>query len=134
MILPNAEKESPLVLIVERDRFFRRYLESFFKDLKCEFEFAQDGMTTLKRIKIRTPDLLILDVSLPRIDGLSVCKHIHSDPATAKIPILVFSSIDVKSQALEAGARDFLLKPFDEPVFSKFISPYLKFPEEGRKP
>lgn len=123
-----------MVLIVERDRFFRKYIEAFFKELKCEYEFAQDGVTALKRIKIRTPDLLILDVCLPKIDGLSVCKHIHSDPATSKIPILIFSAIDVKQQALEAGAVDFLLKPFDEADFSKFVSPHLKFPKEAGKP
>lgn len=125
MIIPKAEVEGKHLLIVERDVFFKRYIESFLKHVPCEFEFVPDGVTALKRIKIRIPHLLIIDAHLPKIDGLSLCRHIHANFATAKVPVLMTGSLDLKAQAFEAGAVGFLQKPFGEQAFFKYISPYL---------
>lgn len=76
---------------------------------------AEDGAEALKKAKAAAPDLIILDVMLPEVDGLEVCKLLRRDPATARIPVLMLTAkageID-RVLGLELGANDYLTKPF----------------------
>lgn len=76
---------------------------------------AEDGEAALKKARNASPDLLVLDVMLPEIDGFEVCKLLRRDPATAKIPIIMLTAkaaeID-RVLGLEFGADDYLTKPF----------------------
>jgi two-component system phosphate regulon response regulator PhoB len=76
---------------------------------------AADGAEALKKARGQTPDLIVLDVMLPEMDGFEICKTLRLDPATAKVPILMLTAkaaeID-RVLGLELGADDYLTKPF----------------------
>lgn len=77
---------------------------------------ASDGEEALNVVRMHTPDLLILDVMLPRLDGLEVARRLKSDVLLSKIPILMLTalaSVENRVEGLEAGGDDYLVKPFD---------------------
>ena len=71
------------------------------------------------------PDLIIVDVILPGLNGLKVCETLKADPATVHIPILVFSVLDVRDRALSGGADAFLLKPLEQPKLIEIVKSML---------
>lgn len=123
--LPKVAHDGKLVLIAERDPFYRGYLEHFFRQARIEPEFVLDGVAALKRIKARQPHLFIAEATLPLIDGLSLCRHIRADQSVAKIPVVIFTVLEVKEQALEAGADAFIAKPFDSKSFAQTVSQFV---------
>lgn len=131
LVMPHVEKEGKLVFIVERDPFYRNFIEYCLKKHNYEVEFAFDGISALKRAKIRKPDLFVLDVILPRFDGLTLCRYIREDEEINSTPIIIFTILNVKREALEAGADFFLSKPFDEEEFMAAIFRFL--PKESEK-
>jgi DNA-binding response OmpR family regulator len=77
---------------------------------------AGSGREALETIKDRLPDLVLLDVMMPDIDGFEVCHQLRANPATTAVPIVMLtgrSSMDTKLAGFEAGADDFLVKPVD---------------------
>ena len=77
---------------------------------------ASDGPTTLKRLALRLPDLILLDVLMPGMDGVEVCRQIRENPEWKDIPIIFLSAADDKEvivRALEAGGVDYVTKPFN---------------------
>ncbi len=81
-----------------------------------EVGLAPDGPTALASIADREPDLLILDLQMPGMSGLDVCRAIKGDPFTSQIPILMLTgraAVEVRVEGFEAGADDYLPKPFD---------------------
>lgn len=77
---------------------------------------ARDGEEALNLTRTELPDLLVLDVMMPKMDGLQVCTRIKSDVVLSRIPILMLTSlagVDDRVAGLEAGADDYLPKPFD---------------------
>lgn len=92
-------------------------LEAYLADLGCETEVASDGQETLEKVKADQPDLILLDIMMPRISGFEVCKQLKSNPATRNIPILVVTALhetgDIE-RAVEAGTDDFLSKPVNK--------------------
>jgi class 3 adenylate cyclase len=76
---------------------------------------ARDGLEALEQIQHNDPDLLILDINMPRMDGYEVCRRLKSDPRTAHIPVLILSAMEgVKDRirGLSLGAEDYVIKPF----------------------
>ena len=77
---------------------------------------ALDGEAALRAIERNAPDLLLLDIVMPGIDGYEVCRRLRADPATQEIPIMFLSSLDDvqnKARGFELGANDYLTKPFE---------------------
>ena len=104
----------PPVLVVDDETDMREYLASLLADTYSLFE-AADGPSGLQAAKDHHPHVMVLDLMLPGIDGLQICKLLKTDEATRNIKILLLTArIDETSKlkALEAGADDFLTKPF----------------------
>jgi two-component system phosphate regulon response regulator PhoB len=104
-----------LVLVAEDDEDIRALITHGL--LRCGFEVvaARNGAEALRLAEERTPDLVILDVRMPRIDGLEVARRIRTNPGTAGVPVILLTAsvreVDV-ARGLEAGADDYLQKPF----------------------
>ena len=78
---------------------------------------AADGIEALEIARREKPDLILMDLSMPGMDGLEVCRNLKETPECAKIPVVIFSAYRetrIKLRALEAGAEEFMSKPFDE--------------------
>jgi two-component system response regulator MprA len=101
-----------LILVVEDDARLAATLERVLMAEGHEVARAGDGMEALRRAKERPPDLVILDVMLPGLDGIGVCRRLR---ATARFPILMLTALDGtedRVRGLDSGADDYLVKPF----------------------
>lgn len=92
-------------------------LEAYLSALPCDVSRAADGQQALERVTAEMPDLILLDVMMPKMSGFEVCQRLKSDPATREIPILMVTALndvgDVE-RGNEAGTDDFLSKPFNK--------------------
>lgn len=111
-----------LILIAERDRNVRD-LQSFFLD-RAGFavEFADDGQCALDRVRRSAPALLITEILIPKIDGLTLCRLVRNDAAIGSVPVIVFSILAAAARATDAGASAFLRKPLVESTFLAAIN------------
>lgn len=101
------------ILIVEDDKFLRDLISQ--KLLKESFDIAQavDGEDGIKKIKEEHPDLILLDLILPGIDGFEVLTQMKADPSLVSIPVIILSNLGQKEdieKGLKLGANDFLIK------------------------
>ena len=103
------------VLVVEDDRDIAELVERYLQKAGFSIELLTSGRDALKAIADRTPDLLILDLMLPHVDGLEICRSVRSEPRTAAIPIIMLTARAEESErivGLEIGADDYVAKPF----------------------
>ncbi|HTI71672.1 MAG TPA: hybrid sensor histidine kinase/response regulator [Candidatus Limnocylindria bacterium] len=105
------------LLIVDDQPANVQMIGSMLAQLGVEIIPATDGPTALKRMQLRPPDLVLLDLMMPDMDGFEVCRRIREQPVFADIPIIFLSAADEKSlvvRALEAGGVDYITKPFNQ--------------------
>ncbi|MGB9723090.1 MAG: response regulator [Chloroflexia bacterium] len=103
-------KGRPSLVIGERDPFMREALRAAL-EADYDLEFYADGAALLERVRRCPPDLVILEVLLPGLDGFQVCCQIVSDPACGHVPVLIFTWLRARERAAQVGAGGFILKP-----------------------
>lgn len=104
------------VLIVDDDPTARETLVAMLENEGWDLQLAKDGIQALRMLEKLQPDLILLDVMMPGMDGFEVCRRIRATPALAEVPILILTALDDRDSLLrgiEAGADDFLTKPAD---------------------
>ena len=104
------------ILVIEDDPSSRRYFSFLFEKEGYQVSLASNGLEGLRMAKQENPDLLILDVMLPGLDGFEVCHRLRSEPATAKLPIIMLSAKGQdadKVTAATVGASALFSKPVD---------------------
>ena len=103
------------MLIADDLRADRETLEGLVLELGYDVCHATDGIEALEAVTTEEPDLVLLDIDMPRMDGLTVCARLKSDPDRRLIPVVLLTTRTDRylSLGLEAGADDFLAKPFD---------------------
>jgi CheY-like chemotaxis protein len=106
-----------VILIAERDQHVRGLQRHFLDRAGFEVEFADDGLAALELAQASKPALVVTEILIPKIDGLTLCRRIRENPVTRSIPVVVFSILAAEARAIEAGATDFLRKPLIESVF-----------------
>jgi DNA-binding response OmpR family regulator len=107
----------PRVLIADDNPQGAELLEAYLCDSGYELRTASDGEQTLHELRSWHPDLVLLDIMMPRISGFEVCKCLRADPATHDIAVLMITALDQPSdveRAVEAGTDDFLSKPINK--------------------
>lgn len=105
------------ILVIEDDRELQEVLTLLLKP-HYSVQCASDGMEGVKMALRTSPDLILLDIKMPNMDGFQTCQLIRSDPEFDKTPILVLSGYggeNDRTRALECGADDFIAKPFSSP-------------------
>jgi CheY-like chemotaxis protein len=117
---PGAEgPRPPRILIADDNPQGAELLEAYLGDCDYELRTAADGEQTLQQVAAWKPDLILLDIMMPRLSGFEVCKRLRADPATRDIAVLMITALDQPSdieRALEVGTDDFLSKPIDKKV------------------
>ncbi len=114
---PLAPEKKPRVLIVDDNTTNVELLAAQLKPYGYDLDKAYDGEDALKKIESQAPDLILLDLMMPKLSGYEVCKKIKNDPKTQLIPVIVVTALkelDDKIKAIEMGADDFLMKPFNK--------------------
>lgn len=100
----------PRLLIGERDPFMQRTLKHILEG-QFELTFVEDGAELLREARRQPPDLIILEVLLPTLDGFQVCRQLKADAAMRAIPVLFYTVLAAEARAFQAGAEGFLQKP-----------------------
>lgn len=106
--------ETNKILIADDNEANRELLEAHLTGLDCTIELAGDGQETIDKVISFQPDLILLDVMMPKLSGFEVCKKIKDDPQTRKIMILMVTALNEQGdveRGVEAGTDDFLSKP-----------------------
>jgi signal transduction histidine kinase len=104
----------PRVIVADDNADMRQYLARLLME-RYDAVMAADGREVLESIRERRPDLILSDIMMPNLDGLSLMKELRSDPATSAIPIILLSARageEARVEGLDAGADDYLVKPF----------------------
>lgn len=118
----------PKVLIVDDDPINIELLEGY---LSKDYDIlkALDGNEALIIVEANPPDIILLDLIMPGINGYQVCKKLKDDPKTNHIPIVIVTSLhetEDRNKAIEAGADDFITKPFDIIELSVRVKSHLR--------
>jgi CheY-like chemotaxis protein len=112
---PKAAVASPArVLIADDNPQGVELLEAYLSGMGYETATAVDGDETLRKVSEWRPDLILLDIMMPKISGFEVCKRLRANPATREIGIVMITALDQPSdieRAVDAGTDDFLTKP-----------------------
>src|SRR5258707_623685 len=108
------EKGKAIILVVERDPHVRELESHFLHQAGYSVAFEQNGNGALEQARKIVPDIIITEILVPLLDGLSLCRKLKADPKTRDIALLVFSILSAAGRAKEAGADAFLLKPLAE--------------------
>jgi pilus assembly protein CpaE len=105
----------PKVLLIDDDPHLRKILSRVLQKNDFEVIIAEDGATGLRVARRQQPDLIILDIIMPGMDGFEVAQRLHNDPTCARIPIMVLTAYATpwgRKTAVEVGVDDFVTKPF----------------------
>lgn len=114
---PPASTDKPRILIADDNPQGVELLDAYLAGFNCETAVAVDGEDTLAQVSRFKPDLILLDVMMPKISGFEVCKRLRRDPATRNVAIIMVTALDQTSdidRGIEAGAHDFLSKPINK--------------------
>ena len=122
----------PTILIVDDEGDFIELVKFRLSPLGCEFLVANDGVQALSQARQFKPDLILLDILLPDLDGISVCEILKRQPATKKIPIIFMSALSagVTKRTVAMQAADFFTKPLDLPRLERRVGELLHVHEQ----
>jgi CheY-like chemotaxis protein len=117
MVPSAAANEIPRILIADDNPQGVELLEAYLSDCAYELSTASDGDAALRKVAEWHPDLILLDIMMPKISGFEVCKRVRGEPKTRDIAILMVTALDQPSdieRAVDAGTDDFLTKPINK--------------------
>ena len=106
------------ILLIEDDEFIRSLLKDKFRSVGYAVKDAKDGKEGLAELKKEKPDIVLLDLLMPVMDGFEVLKQIRADKNFASLPVIILSNVDQKQdldKAMELGATDYLIKVYNTP-------------------
>jgi two-component system alkaline phosphatase synthesis response regulator PhoP len=114
------------ILVADDEDVITEFLKDFLGGIGYKIIVAKDGEETLQQIE-KNPDLVLLDVKMPKLSGIEVCKIIKSDENTQHIPVLMFSAkaqLYEQKKGFDAGADAYITKPITFPELVKVIKSY----------
>lgn len=114
--VPSAEEDRARILVVEDDALVREILADQLVEAGYVVSTAEDGEEALAKVATESPDLILLDIIMPKLDGFEVCRRLKADERTILIPVVMVTALTAvqdRIQGIEVGADDFLSKPFN---------------------
>jgi DNA-binding response OmpR family regulator len=114
-----SHRDSPLALIIDDDIVTRAVIADALEELGMQVREAGDGADGLRQFAAESPDVVLLDVTMPGMNGFEVCRAMRADPHGAHLPILMLTGLDDElsvDEAFAAGATDFATKPCNIPL------------------
>lgn len=123
-------KRDKTILVVDNDRAFTSLIGRFLEDI-CGYKvkIVPDGYNGIILAKKSAPELILLDIRMPAMNGLSILEKLKSDEKTARIPVIIitgFDDDDIKNKAFSLKAADYIAKPVDLEVLRSRIAAVLK--------
>jgi CheY-like chemotaxis protein len=118
------------ILIADDNAANCELLEAYLIDIDCDVQIAVDGQDTLDKVASFQPDIILLDVMMPKLNGFEVCRKVKDDPATRHIMILMVTALNESGdieRAVAAGTDDFLSKPVQKIELVKRVQNMLLF-------
>jgi len=113
----KEEEKTPVVLVVDDNQQNLELLQAYLEDMDCQTIPAHDGLEALAIISKYPPDLILLDVMMPKMSGFEVCKRIKNDPKTDDIPVIMVTALnefgDIE-RGIDSGTDDFISKPVNK--------------------
>jgi len=111
------QEKTPVILVVDDNQQNLELLQAYLEDMDCETVSANDGLQALKIVGKNAPDLILLDVMMPKMSGFEVCKRVKNDPKTGDIPIIMVTALnefgDIE-RGIDSGTDDFISKPVNK--------------------
>jgi signal transduction histidine kinase/CheY-like chemotaxis protein len=117
-------EEGSVVLIIDDDEEIRKVLHKYLTKLGYQVETADNGELGIKLARNLLPDVIILDVLMPKMDGWEVLSHLKASSELAHIPVIILSVIEDKNMGYSLGASDYLVKPITREELSKMLQKY----------
>ncbi|UCG56924.1 MAG: response regulator [Phycisphaerales bacterium] len=113
----DMDAKTPVVLVVDDNQQNLELIQAYLEGLDCETVPAYDGLQALQIIRKNTPDLILLDVMMPKMSGFEVCRRLKSDPKTSDIPVIMVTALnefgDIE-RGIDSGTDDFISKPVNK--------------------
>ena len=105
------------ILLVDDNEQNLELMQAFLEELSCTIQTASDGIEAIEKIERSVPDLLILDVMMPRMSGFEVCQKIKSQPSTRDVVVIMVTALNEISdyeRAVDCGTDEFITKPVNK--------------------
>ncbi len=122
------------ILLVEDNPMNRRVVQFILKSQGYIVHEAKHGLEALELVKVHLPDLILMDLQLPGMDGFTTTRIIKEDATTKDIPVVALTAYAMRGdaeRAVEAGCDGYITKPIDPDEFPKLVASYLK--RKGRE-
>lgn len=116
------------ILLADDEEDIKTVISLYLGSKGYEVVTAYDGLDAIDKAKSEKPDLILLDVMMPIMNGFEVCQKLKDDPDTQDIPIIMLSAAaqsETITKSIELGAKDYIVKPFDPERLDKMIFKYL---------
>ena len=122
---------SKMILIIEDEESIQNIIKAFLEDAGYTVVLAADGLEGIEQFRANKPDLVLLDLMLPKIDGFAVCEILRKE---SRVPIIMLTALDdddSQMKGFDALADDYITKPFSMPLVVKHIEAVLRRAEQG---
>jgi chemosensory pili system protein ChpA (sensor histidine kinase/response regulator) len=125
---PTAPRSQPIVMVVDDSLTVRRVTQRFLTREGYQVMLAKDGVDALEQLQTVTPDVMLVDIEMPRMDGFDLTRNVRGDSRTRHIPIIMITSRTAskhRNVAMELGVNEYLGKPYRDEDLLRLVSGFV---------